>query len=333
MKLFICSICFLPLSLLSQLTASLSMDVAMCVGTSGYTMTFTGANGTAPYTFTYTINGGSPQTVTTTVGNSVSVTVSTAVAGTFNYQLSQVSDDTGANQAVTDNAFATVYALPTVSAGSDQTICLGTSVTVSGSGATTYTWDGGITNGVAFAPPTTTTFTVIGTSNYGCINTDQVVVTVNPIPIVGAGSDQWICPGYSTILFGSGASTYSWNNGVTNGVSFTPIFTSTYTVIGTSVYGCINTDQVIVYSECAGINEIEAFVVTVSPNPTTSLLNIESESIIDVISVYTLNGQLVKQLSPNSQKSFIDLRDLTQGFYLLEMNSEKGRNVRRIIVQ
>ena len=109
----------------------------------------------------------------------------------------------------TDQVLVTVNPIPTVGAGADQTICVDASVTLSGSGAATYTWDNGVTNAISFAPTATTTYTVTGTSAAGCTSTDQVVVTVNPLPVVNAGVDQTICIGASVTLAGSGASTYS----------------------------------------------------------------------------------------------------------------------------
>ena len=72
----------------------------------------------------------------------------------------------------------TVNALPTVSGGANQTVCAGTSVTLSGSGASTYTWNNGVSNGVFFTPNNTQTYTVIGTDTNGCQGTDQVLVEV-----------------------------------------------------------------------------------------------------------------------------------------------------------
>ena len=140
----------------------------------------------------------------------------------------------------------TINVLPVVSAGANQSICTGSQVTLSGSGANTYTWNNGVNNGVAFTPATTQTYTVTGTAANGCTNTAQVTVTVNPLPSVNAGPDQAICAGTSATLSGSGANSYAWNNGVTNGVSFTPTTTQTYTVTGTNANGCQNTDQVTV---------------------------------------------------------------------------------------
>jgi len=146
----------------------------------------------------------------------------------------------------TDQVIVTVNPLPIVGAGPDQTVCAGTAVTLSGSGATTYSWSPAITNGVAFTPAATATYTVTGTTS-GCTSTDQVLVTVNPLPIVGAGPDQTVCFGTQVTLSGTGASTYTWSPAVTNGVAFTPTLgATTYTVTGTTAAGCTGTDQVVV---------------------------------------------------------------------------------------
>ena len=62
------------------------------------------------------------------------------------------------------------------------TVCAGESVTLTASGGVSYSWTGGITNGVSFTPTVTTTYTVTGTDANGCTGTDQVTVTVNPLP-------------------------------------------------------------------------------------------------------------------------------------------------------
>ena len=146
----------------------------------------------------------------------------------------------------TDQVVVTVNALPTVDAGTDQTVCSGASVTLSGSGATDYSWDNGVTNGVAFAATATTTYTVTGEDANGCEDTDQVTVTVNTLPTVDAGTDQTVCAGEEVTLSGSGAVDYTWDNGVTDGDPFDATATTTYTVTGEDANGCEDTDQVTV---------------------------------------------------------------------------------------
>jgi gliding motility-associated-like protein len=145
------------------------------------------------------------------------------------------------------NVTLTVLPLPAVSAGSDKVVCEGTQVTLLATGANTYSWTGAVTNGVPFIQnPGSVTYIVTGIDNNLCSNTDTVVVTVNAFPIVNAGNDQQICAGESITLNGAGASTYTWNLNVIDGVAFTPVTTQTYTVTGTDVNGCQDTDQVTV---------------------------------------------------------------------------------------
>jgi gliding motility-associated-like protein len=143
----------------------------------------------------------------------------------------------------------TVNPLPIVDAGPDQTLCAGDQSVLNGSGATTYVWDNGVTDGVTFTPAATATYTVTGTGTGGCQATDQATITVNPVPIINAGPDQIICIGDLATLTGSGAGVggvYAWDNGVTDGVAFNPIATNTYTVTGTNSDLCSATDQVTV---------------------------------------------------------------------------------------
>lgn len=198
-------------------------DVTIC---SGGSTTITATGGA-----TYSWNNG--------LGAGASHTISPAATTTYTVTGTDAGGCVG-----TDQVIVTVNALPVVNAGPDQTVCAGTSVTLSGSGASSYSWNNGVTNGTPFTPAATQTYTVTGTTN-GCSSTDQVVVTVNPLPVVNAGPDQSVCAGTTVTLSGSGATTYSWNNGVNNGVAFTPATTQTYTVTGTT-NGCSSTDQVIV---------------------------------------------------------------------------------------
>jgi gliding motility-associated-like protein len=205
-------------------TVNAGLDQTVCAGTA-VTLTATGAS-------TYTWSNG----VTNGVSFTPVSTVTYSVTGT-----------TAAGCTGTDNVVVTVNPLPTTNAGVDQTVCAGTPVTLTATGASTYSWNNGVSQGVAFTPTATTTYTVTGTTTAGCTTQDQVVVTVNALPVVGAGNDVSVCNGTSVTLTGTGANTYSWNNGITNGVAFTPsLGSTTYTVTGTSAAGCTGTDQVIV---------------------------------------------------------------------------------------
>ncbi|MFT6013536.1 MAG: gliding motility-associated-like protein, partial [Chitinophagales bacterium] len=120
---------------------------------------------------------------------------------------------------------------------------------LTGSGALTYTWNNGATDNVAFvAPVGTTTYTVTGTDVNGCLNLDSVSVLVNPLPIVIANtSANNVCEGVSIALTGSGAQTYTWDNGVLDGNLFAPsLGTQMYQVTGVDTNTCVNTDTIVI---------------------------------------------------------------------------------------
>lgn len=74
----------------------------------------------------------------------------------------------------------------------------------------------------------------------------EATVVVHPIPNVIA-TTSGICPGDDATLTASGASTYNWSTGQTgSSITVSPSNTTTYSVTGTSAYGCINTATVTV---------------------------------------------------------------------------------------
>lgn len=128
-----------------------------------------------------------------------------------------------------------------------SSVCLGSPVTLTGFGANTYTWSGGVTDGVAFTPSTSNSYVLTGTDGAGCNATSTVSIAVNPLPIVSAhASTNPVCTGSSTALTGSGASSYLWTGGVTDGQPFSPTGLNTYTVTGTDNNNCSNTSVITV---------------------------------------------------------------------------------------
>lgn len=139
----------------------------------------------------------------------------------------------------------TIYALPVIDAGPDVQVCPNTNVTLNGSGGVSYSWDNGVTDGVAFIPVSTNTFTVTGTDANGCQNTDQMTITFFNNPVVSAGPDVEVCSGTAVSFSGSGANNYSWTGGVIDGQSFIPaVGNYTFTVTGTDGNNCQSTDDV-----------------------------------------------------------------------------------------
>lgn len=152
-----------------------------------------------------------------------------------------------ANCSDTDAILVTVSPLPAINGGADISVCIGDSVTLTASGEGVFDWNHSVSDGVPFVPSETTVYTLTGTVSSNCVSTDQVTVTVHPLPTVYAGKDLIICEGETVTLIGEGANTYTWTNNVLDGIPFTPpVGSQVYTVKGTSVHGCSDSDQITV---------------------------------------------------------------------------------------
>jgi zinc-dependent metalloproteinase lipoprotein len=188
------------------------------------------------------------ESTTAQSGSTISNTITITSGGNQNVTYSVTPTSTaGSCLGTVQTVTVTVRALPTVTASSTPAsgaVCAGSQVTLTGGGASTYTWTGGASNGVAFTPASSLTYTVTGTDVNGCTNTATKAVTVNALPTVTAGSTPAsgaVCAGSQITLTGGGATTYTWTGGASNGVAFTPASSLTYTVTGTDANGCTNT--------------------------------------------------------------------------------------------
>lgn len=196
----------------------------------------------------------------------------------------------GSQNGCLDTAFVTVVVnqTPVLSASPSTSVCAGRSVVLQAAGATSYTWSpattlSGSTGASVTASPTqSTTYTVTGSSN-GCSSTAQITVSVNPLPVVSAGSNANICAGQSATLTASGASTYSWNpNTGLNQISgaqviASPTNTTQYQVTGTDANGCSATASVTV-----NVNSAPTAPGTMS-GPSSSCLPLNTSYSIGVV--------------------------------------------------
>ncbi len=151
--------------------------------------------------------------------------------------------------------------LPAATAGAARQICLNTATTLGAAAVTgsTYNWTSvpaGFTSTLAnpsVTPLVTTTYTVTETITASrCINSNSIVVTVNPLPAATAGVDRPVCLNTSTTLGAAAVtgSTYSWTSvpaGFTSTLAnpfVTPLVTTIYKVTETiTATGCVNTQS------------------------------------------------------------------------------------------
>lgn len=187
-----------------------------------------------------TLNGTGASTYTWTNGVTNGVPFVPVSSGTYIVTGSDINGCIGYDTTVV----ITLNPLPAVSyTASDTTVCENASVTLNGTGATSYSWSGGISDGVPFTVTSTATYTVTGTDANGCSNTDMVTIQMNAAPAVGyTASSLVVCAGDPVTLSGTGATSYSWSGGISDGVSFTPAVSGSYIVTGTDGNGCTGMD-------------------------------------------------------------------------------------------
>ena len=175
---------------------------------------------------------------------------------------------------------------PVVNILGDSAACIGIPVRLTGDNpggfATTLNWqvEGGV-------PANGNTLTqtwmqaglynvrLIGLTSFGCADTANLAVRVNPSPVVNAGPDERICIGNSVRLNVLTTAPLLWSP--VSGLSCTncsspvatPTQTTQYMVSGTNSFGCTIRDTIIVYVA-------NPFNISVSPNDTLCASNGES---------------------------------------------------------
>jgi hypothetical protein len=136
-----------------------------------------------------------------------------------------------------------------VYAGMDEEICQGEPVTLiatatDGIPPYTYSWSSGeTTQSIIVSPASTTTYTVTVEGNGGTIDSDEVLVTVNPVPVFDLGLTQEICAGETAYIEVTIPGIYTWNTNE-NTSYIEPGTAGTYSVTVTNSFGCIANDQV-----------------------------------------------------------------------------------------
>jgi hypothetical protein len=229
--------------------------------------------------------------------NTSSFTLQNATSGIYTVE---VEGSCGTIQTSSTTVNSTSSPIVTVSASQTE-ICAGTEITLTASGADNYDWSNNVQNAQSFFPAETTTYTVVGSVN-GCnSNPMDVTIVVNPIPVVTLASTTLdVCAGDEVTLLASGAQTYSWTNGVQNGVAFVPTTTNTYEVVGTS-NGCAS-DAVLV---TVNVNAIPS----VSINSSVSGAICSGESVVLTATgaqdyVWTNGVENAVAFTPNSTQSY-----------------------------
>ncbi len=252
------------------------------------------------------------------------------LTGTTTYYVSQITISSGCESS---RAFITVNinSLPNVSAGIDKVICSGNTISLSGTGATSYIWDNGISDGVLFTPNVgTLTYSVTGTDVNLCTNTDQMNLTVNLTPL------KPVITQIGGILHSTSTIGNQWSlsgNTIVGAISdtYSPSQDGIYTVTVTS-NGCSSTSLEFNYSTTGLFDLVNQTNLIVSPNPSSGKFSILCENLdVKSMKIYNASGMII--YSQNGIISEIDLTGNSRGVYFLKLELDAQTIFRKLIIQ
>jgi hypothetical protein len=144
-----------------------------------------------------------------------------------------------------NDLFTATNTLTTVSAGPDLYACNGGAVTLTGTGALSYSWTPNVANGSTFTPSINQAYTLTGFDANGCSAWDQTNILLENFSI-DAGQNLTVCQGDSAVLTATGSPNIIWNNNdVSNGIPFYPLNSGYITAFATSANGCLASDSVL----------------------------------------------------------------------------------------
>ncbi|WP_333875650.1 GEVED domain-containing protein [Flavobacterium sp.] len=225
-------------------TATISGTTQVCRNDASPLITFTGANGTAPYTFTYTLNGGANQTIVS-LGNVATIAVPTSSAGTYTYTLVSVQDSSSTTCSQAQGGFASVivYPTPTAVAPANQIYYSGFAtapIPLSGTPAgVTFNISGGAAAGLPDMTGITTIPSFIPTTTPATVTITPVANGCVGVPVSYQISFRPVIVNIASNVCGS------INNGLNNQINCTQVSVPGFTTTGYQ-FEVTNTDTGVV---------------------------------------------------------------------------------------
>lgn len=170
--------------------------------------------------------------------------------------------------------------------------------------------------------------------SYAPVGTDTAFALINILDTTKTGNAQLLAQGLALITSAQATaitktSTFqaSGNPGTANKVTFTlgSSLSNYFDDVPANVGSKFIVDDVQFTTGNVGVENVVATESKVYPNPTTGILNVEiSNANASLISIYNLDGSLVKTEALNGMKGSVNVSTLTSGMYIYRIVTDKG---------
>ena len=173
----------------------------------------------------------------------------------------------------------------------------------------------------------------------------HVVCLGMPVEVTAGAEYDTIYVGHTNTLFASATGgsynyTYSWSpaDNLNDATAQNPVFTATeageftYTVTVSDGTETATASVSFVVVEETGVDEILSDLVSVYPNPASSVINIKGlEGFGNLeVAIVSLQGQVVRTVNNALE---IDVKDIASGIYFLNINCDGKQIIKRIVVE
>lgn len=240
----------------------------------------------------------------------------------------------------TDTVNVTFIAAPVAEVESSTgslSVCLGDAITLTASGGIEFEWkdNNGVVvsneNSIEVLLSSNTTFTITVFDDFGGETSEELSVTVNPLPNVDLGDDVNLASDQTTTLdVGATFDSYLWSDGSTEktleiiGSEFGE-GTFEISVTVTDENNCVASDTIVLtVSEPLSLFETKLSDVGVKVYPIPS----ENEVIVELdkrkqglaMKVFDVNGKLLKTLEIKNLKNKVDISSFSKGLYFFHLS-------------
>lgn len=248
-----------------------------------------------------------------------------------------------------DTVNVTFHALPVVNLGNDTTICHGeTLVLNAGNAGNTYLWNDNST-AQTLTVSATGNYNVHVTNSFQCVGTDDINVTVKPLPSGNINAIHGDTATYTfNVLNAQYVTAYTWDFGDSSPLVTGSLVQHRYTANGTYLVSVklmgecsdsiVSSRTVEVYDVpgSTGVNQVNNTKnLALYPNPTKGMVIIENLGNLDLehISVYNIIGQRVYDAkADNKMKHVIETAGFVSGMYTARIITSSGEVVRKFEV-